>query len=364
MRSTQRRFRRHPHFCSAGHDALHLPVLPPPQPAPKRSGIITRLATGLITSVLLGSIALNIWLGVFFVSSMKVGPHEVTYAEGDTANRIVVLPIVGTIGDESASFVRQSLRTLRTTGKPAALVLRVESPGGGVGASDRIWHEIQKYREDTGVPIVASYGDVAASGGYYVSCHADHIFAEPTTLTGSIGVMFMAFNVESMMKKIGVEATILTAETSPEKDLANNSFRAWTEADRKVVQPFLDQTHELFMKRVLDGRRRVLKDLTEEQVRQVATGRVYSADQALALHLIDAEGYLEDALQKAGELAQIDPKITPQVTIIKAQGGLLQQLGITHSGGLPDASWSAQRVRTWLLDVSMPQMEYRWQPQQ
>ncbi len=340
------------------------PYYPPPQPAPKRSGILARLATGLITSILLGSIALNIWLGAFFASSMKVGPHEVTFSEGDATRRIVILPITGTIGDESASFVRQSLRALRTAGKPEALILRIESPGGGVGASDRIWHEIEKYRNDTGVPIVASYGDVAASGGYYVSCHADHIFAEPTTLTGSIGVMFMSFNVESLMKKIGVEATILTAETSPEKDLANNTFRSWTEADRKVVQPFLDQTHELFMKRVFEGRRRVLKDLTEEQVKLAATGRVYSASEALQMRLIDGEGYLEDAITKAGELAQLPANVTPKVTIIRSQGGLLQQLGITHHGGLPNANWSPQQVRSWLIDVSTPQMEYRWHPQQ
>lgn len=337
---------------------------PPPAPPPRRGGgILARIAVGLVTSILLGSLALNLWLGAFFASSMHVGPHESPYQSGDPQHRIVILPVVGAIDDSTPKFVREALDALRKTTAPAALVLRVDSPGGGVGASDRTWHELQQYQDETHVPIVASYGDVAASGGYYVSCGSDYIIAEPTTITGSIGVMFMTFNVEDLMKKIGVGPTVMVAQSSPDKDVANNMFRAFGDKDRAEIQPFLDTTHQLFMQRVFAGRQKVVKGLTMDEVRSAATGRAYSADQALALKLIDAQGYLGDAIDKAAELAGLAKGVKPQVMVIKEQGGLLSSLGASSGMASPTAQWSPGTVRKTLEDMAQPRLEYRWNPQ-
>lgn len=334
---------------------------------PRREGLGWRIVSALVVSVLLTSIGLNIWLGLYVFAQIHAGPYEATYQQGDPSQRIVILPIRGTIDDSMYEFVRSALQRLEQEPRPRAVVLRVDSPGGTVGASDRIWQEIRRFREKTQIPIVASYADVAASGGYYVSCLADYIVAEPTTITGSIGVMFLTFNVQELISKLGVEATMLTARTSPEKDLGGNLFRKWSEKDTQVVQPFLDRMHELFMKRVLEGRRRVVGDLTLEEVARAATGRVWFTQEAKELKLVDQEGYLEDALAKAKELAGMKPEDRPLINEIRARGGWLQSLGLFWSGGDPAVqlfrrSWTAEEVRSWLLELARPRLEYRWWP--
>src|SRR5690606_2688533 len=109
--------------------------------------------------------------------------------------------------------------------KPKALILRIDSGGGTVGASDRIWNELARFRQETEIPIVASFGSIAASGGYYIAAGADHIIAEPTCITGSIGVMANVMTFDRLLDKVGVTPEVLVAQGSPEKDVANNVFR-------------------------------------------------------------------------------------------------------------------------------------------
>ncbi len=322
--------------------------------------MLQRIVTGLITTLLLASIAANIWLGLFFVSSMSVGPIESSYQEGQTLQRIVILPIRGTIDDSTAQFVRRALMALRKE-KPAAIILRVETGGGGVGASDRIYHELKVFRDETGIPIVASFGDYAASGGYYVSALADHIVAEPSTITGSIGVMLMDFSVEKLMEKIGVQPTLITATRSTEKDIANNPFRDWTERDTQAVQPLLDSMQQRFARIVFEGRSKVVAGLTQADVDKAATGRAFTAEEAIAMKLVDEEGYLDAAIVKAAALGKLDPAQTPTVTQISEGHGLLSRLGVSQRG-LPIGEIDSQRVRSLLSDLSTPKLEYQWRP--
>ena len=136
---------------------------------------------------------------------------------------LAIIPVRGTIDDQQSNFVRACVDHVLRDRSVKGVVLRVDSPGGGVTASDQIWHQMGRLQE-AGLPVVASFGSVAASGGYYVSCGADHIIAEETSVTGSIGVIAQVFTMEQLMEKVGVQPVTLVASGSPEKDVANDIF--------------------------------------------------------------------------------------------------------------------------------------------
>lgn len=178
-----------------------------------------------------------------------------------------------------------------------AVVLRVNSPGGTAAASQEIYEKLLKIRQSTGKKIVVSMGDVAASGGYYVSCAADKIFAEPATITGSIGVIAELVNIQDLYKKIGIRQVILKAGRL--KDIGSSS-RPMTAEERKLFQDLLNETHHDFIQAVASGRK-----LPEKTVSRLADGRIYTGRQAHGLGLVDELGNLEDAEAEAGKLAGI-----------------------------------------------------------
>jgi protease-4 len=318
---------------------------------------MSRVLTGLISSVLLLSIVLNIYLGAYFAASLK-SVSEVAYEDGDVAlagQRIVVLPVRGMINDDTAAFVRSSLRALDKN-PPKALILRVDSPGGAVSPSDRIWHMLREFKQKHNIPMVASFGSMAASGGYYISAACDHLIAEPTTITGSIGVIAQAFTVEELMKKIGVTPEIIAATGATKKDTLN-SFRNWTDKDRNELRFILDEVHELFIDVVSQGRK---GRLTPEEVRVLATGEPFTLKQALANKLVDEQGYLEAAIAKASALANLSGN--PPVFVIQPPKSVLSTLMGSNSTIPQPDSISGGQVRQWLVELSTPQLEYRWAP--
>ncbi len=337
-------------------------ALPPyPPPPPPRRGWMKRLATGLV-SMLLGlfllSVVMNIYFGMFF-ASITGGPHEVTYTDGDGdhENRVVILPITGMIDGDTAGFVRKAMRSLAQD-PPRAVVLRVNTGGGGMTASDQIWHELKTFIKKTEekIPLVASFGTMAASGGYYVSMPTEHIFVEPTTLTGSIGVIANAFTFDELLDKIGVEPEIIVATEATQKDELN-PMRPWTDQDRRSLRFILDQAHERFVQIVDEGR----ADLSLEEVRKVATGKVFTAQQALDYKLVDEEGYLDAAIDKAKELAGFAPSDDPMVTLLQPA----QQWGLGPGLSSPvpgPAAVTSQQVRRWVAELSIPRIEYRIAP--
>jgi len=324
-------------------------------PAPKRGGVLTKLLTSVLLSLFVISILGNVYLGMI-VASLTSGPSETTFAEGDTLDRIVILPIIGSIDSDMASYVRKALDKIRKD-PPAALILRVESGGGGVGASDQIWHYVTEFKKETQIPILASFGTVAASGGYYVAAPSDYILCEEAAITGSIGVIAQVPTVDGLMQKIGVSMNTIVAKGSYEKDLANNPFRAWTPEDAAVVQNLVDVFYDRFVAIVDEGR----PNMTTEEVKTVATGQVLTAGQALDLKLIDEVGYLSDAITKAGQLASLAGK--PKVTIIRQPGGLglLGLLGMSHPGLSAESPWSAQNLRSLANELSEVRFDYRMQ---
>jgi protease-4 len=316
--------------------------VPPPAPLPPRpqvvqvvakSGGFTRAITFVIGLLLMGGIFLFGLLVGFFGAGLNIDAvMEQGYRDG-VRGRVAIIPVNGIIDGSQAEFVRTAVKhVLAAQGSFTpfdAVVLRVDSPGGGVTASDQIWNEVGRLR-DAGLPVVASYGAVAASGGYYISCATDEIIAEPTTVTGSIGVIAQVFTMEELMGKVGIEPVTIVATGSPEKDAANDPFRAWTDRDREKVLDQVDAAYAIFNRRVLDGRGAVIgEDMTLDEL---ADGSVYTADRAIELGLVDSIGYLDDAIAAAEKRAGIPTGrataviVTRPPSLFGPGGGLLGSL--------------------------------------
>lgn len=329
--------------------------MPPPGPRPSRRNawtIITAIFGTLAGLVLAISLMLNLWLGVIVASQMEQPVTETVWRAGDSSQRVVILPVTGMIDDNATKFVRDAIDSLEAN-VPAAVVLRVDSGGGSVSASDEIWHLLDSFhKKHPNVPLIASFGSMAASGGYYISSPADYIVAEPSCITGSIGVIAMNFTFESMMEKIGVAPHVLVANQSPEKDVANNLFREWTPGDSARVQKLIDHYYELFVARILAGGR----SLTDAEVRAVANGDIYTAEAAVQNKLVDQVGFLDAAIAEAESRAHIPPGAAQVVKLDKLNLGLLGAMSAHQSS--PGLTLDAQTVRGMAQELAAPQMMY------
>ena len=329
---------------------------PPPYyaPPPSRSGtgVIHKVVTSLFATIFISSIVLNVYFAFLISQQVSLSPVvEHTYRQGTTEKRITILPVTGVINDDTASFVRNALQTIDSD-PPAALVLRVNSGGGAVGASDQIWHYLTSYKaKHPDVKVVASFGSYAASGGYYISTPSDYVIAETTCITGSIGVMGQLFTFEGLLDKVGVAPVTMVATQSPNKDTANDITRTWNEQDRKVIQALLDNAYERFLSVVVQGRSGVL---TEEQARKIADGRVLSAQQAVDDKLVDEIGYLDDAIAKAANMTNLNPDQV-RVTVLGAKPSVIQAI-LGADTKLP--SLDAEQVRSTMTELGAPRISY------
>jgi protease-4 len=237
--------------------------------------------------------------------------REVVLLPGPARDKVLMIDIDGTISAaletgflsrEKSVVARVFERLERAAADPSvkAVLLRLDTPGGEVTASDIIYHEILRFKERTGRPVVGLMMSVAASGGYYIASACDLIIAHPSTLTGSIGVISVFPSVESLMAKVGVKVNVI--KSGPAKD-SGSPFRDMTEDEKKIFQGIIDEYYENFLAVVARGRK---GKVAEADLRTVADGRVYTAPQALKLGLIDGVGYFEDAYGKARDLAGIE----------------------------------------------------------
>ncbi len=236
----------------------------------------------------------------------QAGPLKEMVLEGTGEEKVLVLSINGSISDQPKEkllrsrpgMVQEFVTHLKLAEKDPnikAVLLKVNSPGGPVTASDILYHEISSYKERTGVTLVVSMMNVAASGGYYLSLPADWIMAHPTTVTGSVGVIFMRPGVSGFMEKAGFAMNV--SKSGDSKDMGS-PFKASTAEDEAIFQELTDQMAERFHGLVQKHRK-----LTPEQMRQVASARIYLAPEAKKIGLVDEIGYLKDALSKTKSLA-------------------------------------------------------------
>jgi len=244
----------------------------------------------------------------------KIRPLTEETVEGKSGPKILLIDVSGMISDEGTQpilslgtppprvpmlvRVREELKKAEEDKQVRALIVRINSPGGTVTASDIMYREILSFKERTRRPVVAVMMDVAASGGYYLALAADTIIAHPTTVTGSIGVIMLSVNAEGLMQKIGVAA--ITIKSAEHKDMGS-PFRTLTPEERAVFQAVIDDLQRQFLAKVVAHRK-----LAPETARKLADGRVYTADQALAHGLVDKIGYMSDAVAAAKQAAGLD----------------------------------------------------------
>ena len=246
--------------------------------------------------------------------SPRIKPLEEQTVEGSGDDKILLTDVSGFLSDESTSGlltigtpparvpllvrVREELKKAQGDPKVKALVLRINTPGGTVTASDVIFRELQLFKQEKKIPVVAVMMDVAASGGYYVALAADTIVAHPTTVTGSIGVIMLSFNAEGLMQKLGVAATAI--KSAERKDMGS-PFRALTPEERAIFQSVIDELYRQFVAKVVERRQ-----ISEATARALGDGRVYTAEQALGHRLVDRIGYMPDAIDVARRAASLE----------------------------------------------------------
>ena len=251
-------------------------------------------------TIIIASVGI-ISLIALFVASVMIAKVLLGDSETKTTAKqgVGLVEVSGMILD-SRETVRQ-LRFFLKNKNIKAVVLRVDSPGGVVAPSQEISDEVKKFAGQK--KIIVSMGSLAASGGYYISAPATMIYANPGTITASIGVILKLSNIESLMDKIGIKS--YTLKTGRYKD-AGSPLRQLTEEDRRMLQAVIDSTHEQFVQAVASGRKIPVYD-----VRKFADGRILTGEQAKALKLVDRLGTLQDAIEEAGKQAGItgDPEI-------------------------------------------------------
>jgi protease-4 len=236
--------------------------------------------------------------------------EEVILIKSQVKEKILILDVSGIISTSlnQGLFQRESdilskiyyrLEKASEDKTVKAVILRLDTPGGEVTASDIIYNEILKFREKTDVPVVGLMMGVAASGGYYIASACDYIIAHPSTITGSIGVISIFPNLEELFSKIGIRVNIIK---SGEMKDSGSAFRDMTEEEKRVFQDVVDELYQKFLEVVHQKRK---DSLSREELIKIADGRIYTASQAYDLKLIDEIGYFDTALKKALSLSSL-----------------------------------------------------------
>lgn len=278
------------------------------------------------------------------IRTVSLAKYKPTVTASTSRDRVAVVYAVGDIvmGEGSdaqigSDRISRELRRVRRDERVKAVVLRVNSPGGSALASDVIWREVELTRQEK--PIVVSMGDVAASGGYYIAAAADSIFAQPNTITGSIGVFGLIPNMQGLMNdKLGISFD--QVKTGEHADFLMNIDRPLTAEEEAILQRSVDRVYDTFVKRVADGR-----DISTAQVDSVGQGRVWTGEQAIGLGLVDRLASLDESIQAAAAMARLeDYRLVKYPAIKQPFEGLF--------------SSSAERISTWFAKREL-QEHYR-----
>jgi len=289
----------------------------------------------------------NTWLWIlvvggilfFFIVCLLVIVMALTMDDGFSpssfsSEQIASLEISGTI-DDSKEFVDE-LNSYGNRSNVKSVIIRIDSPGGGVAASQEIYEAIKKFREETRKPVVVSMASTAASGGYYIACAADKIFANPGTITGSIGVITQWYDYSDVLRWAKMQHVVIK---SGELKDAGSGSRPLTEKEKAYFQALIDDLYGQFVSAVAESR-----DMEEEEVRKLADGRVFSGREAKEHLLIDEIGTFQDAVDETAKMSGISGKPRLLVPIKKRRSALNLVLGDAKSI-LPLAGGSGANIR-------------------
>lgn len=267
-----------------------------------------QLKAGLVDTLVYGQdmdSLIRIFAGTKDYTTLNTGKLAlVKRPESQAKDKVAVLYLEGEISDESGDGivgkdVIKTLKKIRKDKSIKALVLRVNSPGGSADASEQIWRAVQKIKEDS-IPVVVSMGDYAASGGYYISCGADYIFAEPTTITGSIGIFGTVPNVNKLRDKVGLD--IDGVKTNQHSDLeANMFYKGMNAEEHALMQTMVERGYDLFTRRCAEGRH-----MSQDAIKAIGEGRVWLGTKGVEIGIVDELGNIDNAIAMAVELAELE----------------------------------------------------------
>jgi len=305
----------------------HFPPQSPLPAPPRRRGL--KIYAFLVTLLFAGSLFVIFVLLMFVIgvlgSTMGGSGRfntpanrvstEVLVSGG--SDQIAILPISGSIDDRMYDYVRNYCDYIKNDRSIKAVIIEVDSPGGGVTASDEIYHELMELKKTH--KLVVSMRSLAASGGYYVSMAADKLYAEPTTLTGSIGVIWPSFQVTDMMQKIGVKPEFIKSSNASDYKDAGSPFKEMTDEDRDYIRGLLNNMHDKFAVIVSTGRSGKLT----KPIQEIAVGKIWTADDAKTLGLIDGIAYLDEVCANTASDAGLH---NPTIIRLKNRLGLLEAL--------------------------------------
>ena len=281
---------------------------------------------GLVALGLVGLIVFAVVLILVAASGPTASAvYDEEYVSGNGPDKVAVVPVEGviapaddtlggTVPTSTPEGLADALRQAGSDQSVAAVVLEINSPGGGITASDEMHQSILDFERNTGKPVVVSMGDVAASGGYYISTAADRIFAHETTLTGSLGVIILLPNFAEAADKYGIKRVVI--KSGKYKDMGS-AFHEMTPDERDIFQSIVEDLYSEFVDVISEGR-----GIPEDRVREIADGRVYSGLQAKKLGLVDSFGNLDEASATAANLAG-----TSDTTVVR----YVQQPGFTDT---------------------------------
>ena len=252
-----------------------------------------------------------LFLALILLALVGISSITSEWVQQGTKNRIGIVDITGLISD--SQYIVNQVKKFRKDKRIRGIILRIDSPGGAVGPSQEIYNEVLKTRE-SGKTIYASMGALAASGGYYIASAAERIFANPGTLTGSIGVIMVFSNAQGLMKKIGLQPEIVKA--GEYKDIGSPA-RAMTQKERNLLQSVVTDVHQQFIEAVANGR-----NISVAEVTKIADGRILTGRQAYSLNLVDQMGGLQVSIDQIAHKVGIigSPKIikeTPRVGFLE-----------------------------------------------
>lgn len=334
-----------------------------PQQKAKRS-LFKRLISLLGCLVVIFSIIMNfvlmIALSVAMATSDFAELGQTVLQSGDDKQVVAVYSISGVIDDRAAGDFAKFYRTAKKSTKIKAIVLRVDSPGGGIAASDEIYKMITDLKSG-GKPIVVSMGGLAASGGYYVSAPADYIMAEPTTITGSIGVVMQLMNLEGTMDKLGIKPITITSSNAQLWKAQGSPFKPLSKRERENFIAMLNNMQTRFETVVSTGRPKLVKkketykdEITVDGKTQQVTktdvspfnGQIYDTQAAIKIGLVDEQGYLNNAWEKAATLAKLG---NPKVVSFSKRQGLFAELadGMTNVNKISQQAGEPKFLMQW-----------------